>query len=76
LAKETEKCKDILVYPVERNILERLMLTAEEKEYLKLCTRQQAECDKWHDARHLRITGSQENAGSELYQTHGLLIHQ
>ena len=43
---------------VEQNILEKLILTAEERESLESCTRQQSEYDKWHDARRLRITGS------------------
>ena len=43
---------------VEQNMLEKLILTAEERDSLESCTRQQSECDKWHDARRLRITGS------------------
>ena len=63
-----EECNDVADLPnqplviqavaVEQNILEKLILTAEEKEHLELCTRQQSECDKWHNARRLRITGS------------------
>jgi len=43
---------------IEQNILEKLILTVEERESLELCTRQQSECDKWHDVHCLRITGS------------------
>ena len=43
---------------VEQNIFEKLMLTVEERDSLESCTRQQPECDKWHDAHCLRITGS------------------
>ena len=48
----------ILAVAVEQNILEKLILTAEERDSMESCTRQQSECDKWHNAHRLRITGS------------------
>lgn len=42
----------------EKTILETLVLTAEERDTLELTTRKQSDCDTWHGARRLRITGS------------------
>ena len=39
-------------------VLERLNLTHEERVQLELDTRSQSECDRWHEARRVRITGS------------------
>ena len=42
----------------EETILKTLFLTAEERDALESTTRKQSDCEAWHEARRLRITGS------------------
>ena len=42
----------------EDTILETLFLTAEERDTLESTTRKQSDCETWHEARRIRITGS------------------
>ena len=42
----------------EKAILEALILTSEERDTLESTTRKQCDCEAWHEARFLHITGS------------------